>query len=136
MMPWMEPKTDWTSFDYYNYGDLNRIENNTAEVAAFLESIQYQVPELTVVTNRDKKSIDFISSINRVENNIEQLKDAFIAPPGYQGKETWTVKKGFSYKDANRLENNLKLIYEWAHRVKENYRYCGTFYCGEDGDIY
>lgn len=135
-MSWIEPKTDWTSLDYYNYGDLNRIENNTAEVAAFLESIQYQVPELTVVTNRDKKSIDFISSINRVENNIEQLKDAFIAPPGYQGKKTWTVKKGFSYKDANRLENNLKLIYEWAHRVKENYRYCGTFTCGEDGDIY
>jgi hypothetical protein len=135
-MPWMEPKTDWTPNDTYNADDLNRVENNTAEVAAFLESIQYKVPPLTVVTNRDNKSIDFISSINRVENNIEQLKDAFIAPPGYQGKKTWTVKKGFSYKDANRLENNLKLIYEWAHLAKENFKYCGTFYCGEDGDIY
>lgn len=135
-MPWMEPKTDWTSLDYYNYGDLNRIENNTAEVAAFLESIQYQVPELTVVTNRDKKSIDFISSINRVENNIEQLKDAFITPPGYQSKKVWEVGKGFSHQDANRLENNLKLLYKWAHLAKENLKYCGTFYCGEDGDIY
>ena len=131
-MPWIEPKTDWNSNDEYNFDDLNRVENNTAEVAAFLESIQYKVPPLTVVTNRDKKSIDFISSINRVENNIEQLKDAFITPPGYQGKETWTVKKGFSYKDANRLENNLKLIYEWAHRVKESYRYSGTFNSGQE----
>ncbi len=131
-MPWMEPKTDWGPEDSYNYQDLNRVENNTAEVAAFLKVIQYKVPELTIVTNRDKKSIDFISSINRVESNIEALKNAFITPPGYQGKKTWIVKKGFSYKDANRLENNLKLIYEWAHRVKENYRYSGTFNSGQE----
>lgn len=135
-MPWMEPKTDWTPNDTYNFDDLNRVENNTADVAAFLESIQYKVPPLTVVTNRDKKSIDFISSINRVESNIEALKDAFIIPPGYQGKKTWAVGMGFDYRDANRLERNLQLLYEWAHLAKENLKYCGTFYCGEDGDIY
>lgn len=132
----LTPKTNWTSEDYYNAEDLNRVEINTEFVASYLRELQYNIPNQIYVVDRDKLSIDFISSINRVENNIEQLKDAFIAPPGYQGKETWTVKKGFSYKDANRLENNLKLIYEWAHRVKENYRYCGTFTCGEDGDIY
>ncbi len=137
-MPWIEPKTDWNSNDEYNFDDLNRVENNTAEVAAFLESIQYKVPPLTVVTNRDKKSIDFISSINRVESNIEALKDAFITPPGYQQKKTWAVGMGFDYRDANRLENNLSLLYEWAIKAKENQVFCGTFACGAEweGVIY
>lgn len=135
-MAWMEPKTDWNSNDTYNFTDLNRVENNTAEVAAFLESIQYQIPIQTIVSDRDKTSIDYISDINRIEDNIEQIKNAFITPPGYQQKKTWAVGMGFDYRDANRLERNLQLLYEWAHLAKENLKYCGTFYCGEDGDIY
>lgn len=131
-MAWIEPKTNWGPDDTYNFEDFNRVENNTAEAAAFLRSIQYKVPEIIVVTNRDKKSIDFISSINRVEGNIEALKDAFIAPPGYQERKVWEVGKGFSYHDANRLERNLQLLYHWAQLAKENLRYCGTFACGGD----
>jgi hypothetical protein len=128
----LTPKTNWTSEDYYNAEDLNRVEINTEFVASYLRELQYNIPNQIYVVDRDKSSIDFISSINRVESNIEALKNAFITPPGYQGKKTWIVKKGFRYEDANRLENNLKLIYEWAHRVKENYRYSGTFNSGQE----
>lgn len=131
-MAWIEPITNWESNDNYNFDDLNRVENNTSYVAAFLRSIQYQIPTQTIVTNRDKTSIDFISGINRVENNIEQLKNAFVSPPGYQPKKIWTVGIGFNHNDANRLESNLKLLYDWAHLAKDNLRYCGTFVCGGD----
>lgn len=135
-MSLIPPKTDWTEDDFFNADDMNRIEANTEIVANFLRSIGYNVPSMVHIKDRTKKSIDFISSINRIENNIEQIKNSFIAPPGYQEKDTWNVKRGFSYRDANRLENNLKLLYEWAIKVKENLKYCGTFACGEDGDIY
>lgn len=132
----LTPKTNWTSEDYYNAEDLNRVEINTEFVASYLRELQYNIPNQIYVVDRDKLSIDFISSINRVESNIEALKDAFITPPGYQQKKTWAVGMGFDYRDANRLERNLQLLYEWAHLAKENLKYCGTFYCGEDGDIY
>jgi hypothetical protein len=135
-MAWITPKTDWTANDYYNADDLNRVENNTAEVAAYLASIHYQVPVITVILDRGNTDIDFISSINRVEGNIETLKNFFIAPPGYQAKKTWAVGIGFDYRDANRLENNLKLLYEWAQLAGMNQIFCGTFMCGEDGEIY
>lgn len=32
-MEWISPKTNWNSEDYYNFEDLNRVENNTQIVA-------------------------------------------------------------------------------------------------------
>lgn len=29
-MSWIEPKTDWTSQDTFNFSDYNRIKNNIA----------------------------------------------------------------------------------------------------------
>lgn len=137
-MAWTTPKTNWTANDVYNYGDLNRVENNVSEIASFLQAIQYLVPPLTIVKNRDKTSIDFLNSINRVEGNIEQLKNVFVTPPGYQNRKIWAVGIGFGFRDANRLENNLSLLYEWAIKAKENQVFCGTFACGAEweGVIY
>lgn len=125
-------RTNWTSEDFYNAEDLNRVEANTEFVAEYIKSLQYNVPELVIRTDRDITSIDFISSINRLEQNIEALKNGFITPPGWQSKKVWTLGMGFDYNDANRLEKNLKLLYKWAQIAKENLIYCGTFSCGED----
>ena len=133
---WINPKTDWTQNSYINYLDFDRIEKNTKEVATQLVNIQYYVPTLTYNTDRDNTHIDFLSSINRIENNIKILKDSFLTPPGYQESKVWTLGMGFSYADANRLENNLNLFYEWIPKVASSLRHCGAFSCGEDGDIY
>lgn len=132
----MEPKTDWTSSDYYNADDLNRVEVNTQFVANYLRDIQYNIPVLVSVEGRTAKSIEFISSVNRVEDNVESIRTNFLTPPGYQDKKTWYLGRGFDFKDANRLEQNLQLLYDWAVIAKENQIYCGTFACGEEGVIY
>lgn len=131
-MSWLEPKTDWNSTDYYNAHDLNRVESNTAEVIAFLQSIQFDTPTITAVTNRDNTRIEYISSINRVESNIDTIKNKFLTPPGWQSKKTWTTGPGFNYQDANRLESNLELLYEYAQLAAQNIVYCGLFACGEE----
>lgn len=133
---WIEPKIDWTANDYYNAEDLNRVESNTKYIADYLTGLSYKIPELEVKTDRDITSIDSVSSINRIEENIEAIEDNFITPPGYQNRKNWALGMSYDYRDANRLENNLKLLYEWAYIAKENLVYCGTFYCGEDGDLY
>jgi hypothetical protein len=125
-------RTNWTSKDFYNAEDLNRVEANTQFVAEYLNSLYYNITLETIKTDRDMTSIDFLSSINRVEQNIEALKDGFITPPEWQSKRIWSLGMGFDYKDANRLEINLKLLYEWALIAKDNLVYCGTFSCGTD----
>ena len=132
------PKLDWTKDDYYNADDLNRVEANTQFIKQYLESIYYIVPAESFVVDRTLSYLDFLSSINRIEENINIIKNSFLTPPGWQNKKTWTLGKGFSYLDANRLENNLDILYKWAVIAKKNLIYSGTFSCGTDweGGLY
>lgn len=131
-MAWIEPKLNWKDTDKYNAADFNRVENNTVEVANRLNDLMYLISLGATNTGRDTSYIDFISSINRIENNIDIIKNGFLSPPGWQDKKTWSVGMGFDYKDANRLENNLFLLYSWSQIAKDNLIYSGTFNCGAD----
>ncbi|WP_135553234.1 hypothetical protein [Paenibacillus cymbidii] len=135
-MAWLTPKLDWLPTDSINAADFNRIENNTAEVAAYLNSISYSIPSLTTNTGRTKTSIDFLADINRIEQNLETVRAHFLTPPGYQGAETWTQGKGFDNADAIRLEQNVKLLMEYGLLVYQSFLYCGATICGDTGVIY
>jgi hypothetical protein len=133
-MPWIPPKTDWTSEDDFNYFDMNRVENNTEAVKEALEQLQGPVQLDDIVTDREMLAIDFDDDFNRIESNIATLAAAFYEPMGWQDpKMDWQggVSR-FSYLDAIRLELNLKLLYELITITLENLNYCGEFYCGEE----
>jgi hypothetical protein len=130
------PKTNWLSTDRYNFVDLNRVENNTHELVTYLASIGYTIASLTYDTGRVITSIDYLTSINRVESNIETIKDGFITPPDWEETKTWTVDLTFNYEDANRLEVSLDQLLNLGVLVYDSFKYCGTFYSGEDGLIY
>lgn len=132
------PKRNWTSDNFYNADDLNRVEANTQYIAEYLRSLDYTIPSAVVKTDRNVTSIDFISSINRVEKNIDDIKNNFIPPIGYQGKKDWKIGVKFDFRDANRLEDNIYKLYSLAKIAKENIIYSGTFNCGTDweGDLY
>lgn len=128
---------NWTRQDYYNFVDLNAVESNTNTIATLLSDFTGQTVALTVITNRDKTRFEFYDSINRVESNIKTLSDYFFQPNGWQPpKLTWESGHKFDWRDANRLEQNLYLLYELLLKAFESVKYCGTFYANEDGDIY
>jgi hypothetical protein len=138
-MAWITPKTDWTTEDYYNYGDLNRVENNTDYLKTELNNLGYLPSINTINTARDNTTIEFYDSLNRVESNIKALKDSSYEPLSWITPQTdWaSVSQPFSYIDANRLENNLLNFKTMVDRLKEDIRYCGTFYSGDTfGDIF
>lgn len=137
MMPWIEPKTDWTDRDYYNAADLNRVESNSAHIADLLTEYRGQPVTISVVANRDMTRIEFYDSMNRIESNIQTLADNFFEPVGWiEPKTNWQSGQPFDWQDARRLELNLKLIYDLLLKAFDTLKYCGTFYAGEDGDIY
>lgn len=134
-MVWIAPKLDWLPSDSINAVDFNRIENNTKEVVDYLNSIQYAMPTLTYNMSRTVSSVEFLSSINRIERNIDTIRANFVTPPEYGGAKTWTVGKGFDYSDATRLEQNIKFLMDYGILAK-NFRICGAYTCGEEGRLY
>lgn len=130
-------KIDWTDQDYYNFYDLNRVEANTQYIAAILSDYVGRPVTVSVITDRDMMRIEFADSLNRVESNQQTLADNFYAPVGWEPPKTnWRSGQPFSYRDANRLERNLLLIYDLLQKAFDSLKYCGTFAAGEDGDIY
>ncbi len=126
----------WGPGDNYGPQDLNRVEQNTQIVADLLESAGYK-PELEPIkTDRDESGYEFSDSLSRVERNIDSLAKALFEPPGYQQPKEWAPGMAHNYDDVNRLERNLELLNEWGGLVIANFKRCGTFTCGEDGDIY
>lgn len=137
-MSWINPKLDWKESDFYNAEDLNRVENNTYAIADELMRYMYNVPLESVIVDRTMDDIDFISSINRIERNINIIKAKFLTPTGWKDMKVWAVGKGFTYHDAKRLEKNLDLLYSMLQLAKKNFKYSGTFTCGADweGGLY
>lgn len=131
-MAWQEAKTDWSSGDYYNAEDLNRVENNTLEVARLIQQlVGVNVNLEATVTDRSYRSIEFADSLNRVERNLEKLSVLNLGKLKPL-KTTWQTGDIFSYKDAIRLENNLTILYSVLNENVANVNYCGTFSCGEE----
>lgn len=130
------PKTDWTTSDYYNAVDVNRVEANTQHIAQLLESVGYTPVLSNVVVDWTIEGIPYLIGINRIESNIEALAEAFITPLGWGTTKNWSVSNGFDCNDANRLERNLQLINDLLLKAIDNFRYCGTLATGEEGEIY
>ena len=123
---WIEPKLDWKETDYYNYWDLDRVENNTKVVADMLG-----VTVEDIVIDRDYKSIPYARVLNKVEGNIEKV--SYLPLEGLEEMKTnWQYGDSFDWKDALRLEKNLKITYDVLFKNRQNQLYCGTFLCGEE----
>lgn len=130
------PLKTWGPNDEYGPEELNRIEANTQYIAEYLEDAGYPAILESVKVDRDITGYEFGDSLSRVERNIDALAQGFIAPPGYQAPKAWSAGMRHSYVDANRLEQNLHLLHNWALGVVASFKHCGSFACGEDGGIF
>lgn len=128
---WKTPKLNWMPSDYYNFEDLNRVENNT-EVVMHLVSYFINVRNMKFITDRTMKHIDFADSLNRIEGNQNILRQR-LTPIGWQeNKIDWKPNDPFSFTDAQRLEHNLNLLY-WLYKGNtEAVPICGANICGEE----
>ncbi len=129
---WQEPNLSWTEDDYYNAGDLNRVENNTKEIARLIKQLLgMDVGLEPTETNRDYTRIEFAESLNRIERNLERL--SVLNLPGLrQLKTNWQALDPFDYRDAIRLETNVAILYDILSKNTTSLNYAGTFSCGEE----
>lgn len=135
-MAWITPKTNWTTSDYYNFGDLNRVENNSDYLATLIGTYA-ATPILTgITTTRDNTRIEYYDNLNRVEGNIEILETAAGTPLIWDNpKTTWVSLEAFDNLDAIRLEDNLLQLKNMIDNIISELRFCGAFICGTDFDL-
>ena len=130
-MAWMEPKMDWLATDYYNFEDLNRVENNTGVIVGLI-AIFDTPPSLVTDTERDIKAIELADNLNRIESNIDALRARYTPPGWLPNKLDWAANTPFSYVDAARLEKNLALLYFYYWGNIDSIKHCGAYTCGEE----
>ena len=135
-MAWIAPKIDWDSADYYNFADLNRVENNTDFLATLLGTYGTTPTLIGVTTSRDNTNIEFYDDLNRIENNILIIKNYSGTPIIWiTPKTTWVTLDSFGYTDANRLEQNISELYNVINNIILELEHCGSFTCGQDFNL-
>ena len=126
MTTWLTPKTDWDSADYYNFNDLNRVENNSQYLSELIGTYATAPSLIGIETGRDNVALVFYDDLNRIENNLNLLKNACFEPPNWiTPKTTWISLERFSYTDSNRLENDLVYLKDLIDNIILSLRFCG-----------
>ena len=129
-------KTDWLPTDYYNFEDLNRVEQATEIVRDRIAIFRGENVPIDIVTNRSESHIEFADSLNRIENNILQLKLTFPNTALFEFSKTdWVHDTPFDFSDANRLERNLYDMFYAIEANISNIPYCGQIIAGQEGVV-
>jgi hypothetical protein len=127
---WVEPVTNRTIYNkgYLNDDVLNRIEGNCSYIAGQLFSYGYQI---SLVTKTDWTKTDFpdLNQINRIRDNVNELIDVYHKMPGSPDIRYWD---SLDWQDTNSLEKNLLNLNTILENMKSSFKYCGTFYVGEE----
>lgn len=137
-MSWVTPET-WTTADKINYGDFNRIEGNIEYLEDKLNNTFGAGLTLTNKTDWDNTDVPYYDELNRIEGNIDTIVTNWAEPTGWVTPKTdWVtgpIKQGNNTSGAdmaNRMENDLLLLYNSIGGTEDYLLVCGTFKCGTD----
>lgn len=115
-----------TSKAYYNYTDLNRVEEWCEYLANLLNSYSYPV-NIQVKKNWQMSEFPTSSEMERIRQNVNDLKEAYFAFTEIPANlEYMTIEK------ANDIEKILYEIDKIIGDMENNFIYCGISNCGQN----
>lgn len=118
--------TNKTTIGYYNYNDLNRIEEWTEFVYNELTNAGYNIPAQTQKTDWDEYDKPTEANMERIRTNIKTLMTNYT----YQSAMYSNLKK-MNYVKANRVEKILYELNDMYESMCNMYVYCGVANMGE-----
>lgn len=111
---------------FFTFNTINRIENKQKELKQILNTLGYL--NISIVNKTWALGDDFSENdFQRIIDNENLLRESFFV---YSYTPT-TPSISFYFEDINSLEKILYDIENMIDDVKNNYRICGTFECGE-----
>lgn len=128
---YITPKTDWDGSDYTNFEDLNRVENNTQYVYEKLLQYGYYATAPILKTWVDGEPV-FNDDLNRMENNIKQLAEAYFTNDEFQQlKIDWETLDPVDFNFNNRVEKDLEILDMLINSMSKYFVKCGVAKCGQ-----
>lgn len=104
---------------------LNRIEYKQAELMGIIRDMGYYI----TIHNREWTRNDIFtkSDFERITRNNTQLREAFFV---YEDTPS-DAEPRYYFQEINSLERILYDLEDMAEYVKQHYRECGNYTCGE-----
>lgn len=106
---------------------LNRIEAKQAELKTKFNEMGYWNTNIINKTDWGYGDIFDEENFRRILNNLDILKNAFFV----YSTTPKTPEAVYQYKGINDIEKSLFDLETMIQDVKNNYRECGVFECGE-----
>lgn len=119
-MEWIEPKTYWTSDDYFNSEDYNRIIGNIAYLKAYLDGLFLGLTNVSLGEEKVIKSLIYAREINSIELALETLNLETYKFDIGETKEYMANRRALDFNELNRIESAILLIYQTMVIHKEN----------------
>lgn len=110
-MSWIEPKTDWTSSDYFNAEDYNRIIGNVIYLKAFSDALFNSLTNVSLGEEKTKISLIYAREMNNIESSIDKLNFETYRLDLGETKEYLPNTRTLNFEDLNRIESAILLLY-------------------------
>lgn len=110
-MAWSTPKTDWTSTDYFNAVDYNRIKNNLIYLRDLAVTVYDEFSIETVSDDKTYEDFFYADEINTMERNLDTINTNSLQR-SYGDTPTYAANgKIMDYAELNRLESATLDLY-------------------------
>ena len=120
MADWIEPKTDWTSNDYVNTVDYNRIIGNIAYLKAYLDNLFADLTNVSLGEEKTVESLIYAREINAIEVALETLNLETYKFDIGETKEYMANRRTLDFKELNRIESAILMLKTQTIVHKEN----------------
>lgn len=122
-------KAEWADCKgAYNHSDMNRVEAAVLVIANKLKGIYFPVDVVTK-SNWTRADLPKASDFKRYLGNVVKLRN--VSSGLHQAPQPPSSMAYLDYVSANKIEETLLYINNWADRMKDSQRYAGEFYGGE-----
>ena len=109
-----------------NVTDLNRIEQNTQYISQMIRGYGFQT-DVTVKTDWTESGLPNADDVNRIINNIKEIRNKYYEPAGMPSLPQTMV----SFSDINAIERSLMLFREMLLGMVGAFKRSGTFVSGQ-----
>lgn len=112
MAEWIQPKTDWSSADYINAEDYNRIIGNMAYLVRIAKGLFMRVTSVDLGAEKSYADLIYAREVNALETALNTLNlETYVFDLG-ETKEYLQNGKTIDFNELNRIENAMLRLYE------------------------
>lgn len=119
-LEFLEPKTDWTRDDAFDYVAYNRVTNNIMYLKELANYLFSRLNEFNLETEKDNLSLIYARHMNDIENGLESI-NLTTYKIGIGEKKTYKPNGNVpNYKEYNRIESACLALYNEMQIHKAN----------------